>query len=131
MKYKNTDTVKLDFSHLDTIPEGDYVAVIRNVKLKKSKRKDSKYLCWHLQIAEEPFAGRKLFLITSLSSSSLWRLKKLLKAIDYPYTSGTVDLDLEELVNRKLRVRVKHETYLGKLYTAVADFEPVTESLSY
>ena len=82
--------IKIDFNSIkkqnSSVPEGIYTAEIVNVELKSSKNNPNQYLNWHLKIIHEDSSldEKKLFLITSLKETCLWRLKKLLKSLNYP-----------------------------------------------
>ena len=122
--------VKVNFSSLNNnqylLPEDIYLAEIIKVLLKPTKNKNGNYLCWILNIIDpDELSNNKLFLITSLKDTALWKLKKLLKTIDYPAHGDVVDIDPKAMIGRRLKVKVIQESYQGKLYNKIIDFEHV------
>lgn len=70
--------VKIDFSEVESfaaIPEGEYPVVVAEVEVRDGQ--DYPYLNWKLEVSEGEFKGRFLWMITSLSPKSLWRLKEV------------------------------------------------------
>jgi len=106
------------------VPEGTYTTEIVNVVLKSSKNNRNQYLHWHLKIIHEDslLDEKRLFLITSLKETCLWRLKKLLKTINYPCNDDIVEIDAEKIIGCELKVIVVQEKYNGKLYNKIIDF---------
>ncbi|OGF68164.1 MAG: hypothetical protein A2Y62_04375 [Candidatus Fischerbacteria bacterium RBG_13_37_8] len=90
------------------LPEGVYIVEIINVELKTSKKSLSHYLNWHLKIIDddEHIDGKRLFLVTSLKETCLWRLKMLLKALKYPCNGDLAHIDPENIIGRELKVTV-------------------------
>lgn len=121
------NTIKINFSNFTALPAGCYEVIVKKVIVKKSKTSINKYLRWELETTQNPSAGKKLFLITSLKENSLWRLKKLLDIIKYPYNDELTELNLDELKGHKLKVTVEARTtnFSDKKYNEVIDFEGV------
>ncbi len=67
-------TIRIDFSKVPSnfIPAGEYEAVISKVEVRESKSGPWPYLNWEFDITEEEHAGRKVWMMTSLSPKALW-----------------------------------------------------------
>lgn len=120
--------IKVDFNTVKEnnhpVPEGTYTAEILNVELKSSKNNRNQYLNWHLKIIHEDslLNEKKLFLITSLKETCLWRLKKLLKTLNYPCNGDIVEIDPKKIIGCELKVIVIQERYNGNLYNKIIEF---------
>lgn len=115
-------TIKINFANV--IPQGCYDVIIKDVKLKTSKSSSNQYLNWKLEITDGDFAGKYIFLSTSLSISSQWYLKRFLCAINYPCEDETVELNLDKTKERPLWVRLIPDSFNGKQSYQIMDFGP-------
>lgn len=118
MKVNFTDVPDVVF---EPVPAGQYLVTIAGGELGESgddaKHPGSPYINWDLVIAEDEFAGRHIFTITSFWPESLqYGLKPLLKAVGVN-TDGEIDFEIEDLINKQLYVKVnikKQEGYDDK-----------------
>lgn len=117
--------IKINLEKLNPLPEGIYEVMVKNIKLKESKSNTNQYLVWHLEITEGQYKDKIIFMNTSLSDNSLWRIRKLLEAMNFPCCDEQIELEPKELINYQLRVKVVTEFYNGKFYNQVADFYPL------
>lgn len=73
----------------DLMPKGQYRAEITAVTLKDSKNTPgNQYINWEFTLVEEEYVGRKLWLITTLTKESIWKLRSTLKALGIVYSKG-------------------------------------------
>lgn len=117
--------IKINLEKLNPLPEGIYKVLVKNVKLKESKFGTNPYLLWQLEVTEGQEKDKIIFLNTSLSNNSLWRIKKLLEAMRFPIYDQEIKLEPKELINRQLRVKVIAEFFNGNFGNQVTDFYPV------
>lgn len=59
----------------EPLPEGQYEFVVDRVEVRESKSSEHNYLNWTLEVTEDGYEGRKLWMITSLSPRALFNLK--------------------------------------------------------
>lgn len=126
--HKKSNSIQVDFSSLhdtyDVLPEGLYSAEITYAHLKTNKNNSGQYINWYLRIINnDSYLHANLFLITPLKPTALWKLKKLLKAIHFSYSHNIVDINLDDFAGKKLQVKVIQESYNGKIYNKIIDFD--------
>src|SRR3989304_7391119 len=76
--------VNIDFSDIEefeALPAARYSFKVESVTLRESQSSENPYLNWELTVTAEPYANRRLFMITSLSPKALWRLKAVFEAL--------------------------------------------------
>lgn len=77
----------------DPLPEAVYVAVLEGEVTAEQGKGDSPYWKWTFKIDEgSEFAGRKLYLNTSLSEKAEWRLNQVFGAFGVSSSTHTDDL---------------------------------------
>jgi hypothetical protein len=74
-----------------------------------------------LEIVEGPQKGRAVWDTCWLSEKAMWRIKKVLSALQYPIPEGEFDLNPADLIGRRMFVVVDHEEYDGKTRARVVD----------
>lgn len=121
----------IDFSGIpsnDPVPAGDYPVEVENVEWRQSKDKIDKetgelseYWNWEAVITDGPFQGRRLFFMTSLTKSALWKLRNVLvnlgayrESIEPVYDEDTKQVLEPELVGLTGVARVKMGSYKGE-----------------
>lgn len=107
--------ITLDFSKVvefELLPKGEYIASVFQVE-KKETTSGNEYLTWTFKILEGEYTGRKMFLNTSLQPRALWRLQKILKALNID-AKGKIRLDLENLLGKKCKIIIIHENFDGE-----------------
>jgi hypothetical protein len=72
-----------------------------------------------LEIVEGPQKGRAVWDTCWLSEKAMWRIKKVLSALQYPIPEGEFDLNPADLIGRRMFVAVEHEEYDGKVRAVV------------
>ena len=77
-----------------------------------------------LEITEGSDKGRGLWDTCWLSEKAMWRIKKMLIALQFPVPEGEFDLDPSQLIGRKMFVVVDHEEFDGKTRARVVDMLP-------
>lgn len=76
---------KIDFSDVESfepLPEGEYDIEIDKVEVRMNKAGDGMYLNWELLVLDGEFENRRLWMITSLKPTALFRLKQVLEDLD-------------------------------------------------
>jgi hypothetical protein len=121
----------VDFSDVQTfepLPEGDFRCRVEEVVVKRNKADDGDYLNWTLEVIEGEFAGRKLWLMTSLKTKALWKLKEVFEALgiegdqqELEWDDDTMLVTTPELVDIVLVARVTQELYQDRLQNKVGD----------
>lgn len=95
--------VKINFAEVESsfepLPEGRYECVIEKVEVRDSKSSDNDYLNWELNVLDDEYEGRKLWMITSLSPKALFRLKDVFLALGVIEEDEELDLEWEDDVD--------------------------------
>lgn len=122
--------ISLDFSGVesndfDPLPKGSHHATIFEVTSEESKQ-GKPYLNFQFKIVEEKNNNRRAFMNASLQPQSLWALKNLLVAAGYPKEEleGQLNLDLDDMCGRVVKIVIGHETYEGELRDRVKKVLP-------
>ncbi len=71
-----------DVESFEPIPEGEYGVEIDKVEVRENKAGDGLYLNWELVVVDGDYENRRLWLITSLKDTALFRLKKVFEDLD-------------------------------------------------
>lgn len=74
-----------------------------------------------LEITEGSNKGRAVWDTCWLSEKAMWRMKKMLSALQYEIPAGEFDLNCADLIGRRMFVTVDHEEYDGKTKVRVVD----------
>jgi hypothetical protein len=82
-----------DIESFEPVPAGEYGVEIEKVEVRENKAKDGLYLNWEMTIIDGDFENRKLWLITSLKDTALFRLKSIFEGLQV--IDGSEDLELE------------------------------------
>jgi hypothetical protein len=82
-----------DVESFEPVPAGEYGVEIEKVEVRENKAGDSLYLNWEMTIIDGDFENRKLWLITSLKDTALFRLKSIFEGLQI--IDGDEDLELE------------------------------------
>lgn len=123
----------VDFDSIEdyeAVPQGMYPTSIIDAKLdviQSGNNVGKPKLVTTMAITSDPYVGRKLFRNYALIPSSLWALKRLMKAC------GLVDagkISIEELpgmlVGLDVAVSVTHRTYQGEIRANVQNVFPLS-----
>lgn len=127
---KRDSGIPLNFAGVEgrvLVPEGDYRAKVKAVELKDGNA--AQYLAWTFTtISDNPkLDGKSLFYNTSLAAQSLWNLRNLLETLGVEIPDGPMDLEVDELIDLELNLRVEHEEHEGKDRARVTDFSMIDE----
>lgn len=127
--------VSIDFSEVpdfEALPKGYYPVIVVEVVKKENKAGNGEYLNWTLEVAEGEFANRKLWAITSLKPTGLWKLKEAFEA--FGINLSQVDLDIDddtsmlispEVVGKACQALVEQQMYQGRLNNKVSALFPI------
>lgn len=111
--------IKINFGDIpDNLPpEGEAEAVITKVELKTGKDSGKPYLNWEFELLDPEFLGRKVWMITSLADTAIFRLKQTVEALGIV---DSLDLDIDEetnlvtspdFVDTEVTILIKHNTW--------------------
>ena len=71
-----------DVESFEPLPEGEYGVEIDSVEVRENKNGDALYLNWTLVVVDGDFENRRLWMITSLKDTALFRLKSVFENLD-------------------------------------------------
>jgi len=71
-----------DVEDFEAIPEGEYAVEIDKVEVRRNKADDGDYLNWEFVVLDGDYENRRLWLITSLKPTALFRLKSVFEQLD-------------------------------------------------
>ena len=91
------------------IPPGEYLVKVARVKEKQS-RDGKAYWNLGLEVLQDAFAGRFVFDKLFFTPQALPRLKIILGALGIA-VDGDLDVEPDDLLNRRAFVRVEHDQY--------------------
>lgn len=118
-----------DFKGVDSgggrvrIPEGDYRAKVKEVKVGTSKEGNT-MLIWTFEISEGKCKGKSFKDYTTLGANALWKLKGLLETLGVKVPSSKVDLTpvIKKVRGKELGITVQDDEYEGKISSKIADY---------
>lgn len=124
--------ISVDFSNTESsgpreIPEGEYLLQIAEFEEKESQSGNPMISFTH-KVAEGPYKGAKVWDNISLTPQALWRFRAMLESLGID-ASKKVDVDLNALKGKILRVKISLETYNGKDRPRITDFLQGTAGL--
>jgi hypothetical protein len=82
-----------DVESFEPIPAGEYGVEVEKVEVRMNKAGDGMYLNWEMTVIDGDYENRKLWLITSLKDTALFRLKGILEGLQV--IDGEEDIELE------------------------------------
>lgn len=120
-----------DVDSFEPLPEDEYDVEIDKVEVRMNKAGDGLYLNWELIVLDGDYENRRLWMITSLKETALFRLKQVMEDLDVidssdeeleieydddvePSTSGGPRLIYPEVEGIEAICRVKNEMYDGR-----------------
>lgn len=80
-----------DVESFEAMPADDYAVEVEKVEVRENKQGDALYLNWELVVLDGDYENRRLWYITSLKETALFRLKETFIEL------GVLDDDEEEL----------------------------------
>lgn len=122
--------VKLNFKDVETRstpPEGDYL--VRVAEAENGKSGNGNPQTSFIFEIEQPKEnkGNKLYLHCPHAENSLWKLASVLTALGVEVPADELEIDTDDLVDRKMMAVVHHETYNGKKQARLGDWAPASE----
>lgn len=106
----------------EPIPKGNYESFVNSIVEKGEGPKA--YLNVRFVIADGQFKGRSLFSNCSFSAEGVWKLQNLLLACGLAKTGEKTKVQFtnEQLIGKRIGIRVAEEEYNGELRPAVKNF---------
>ena len=130
----------IDFSEVESfaaIPQDEYPVIVEEVEMRQSQSSEYPYLNWKLKVTEGEYEGRFVWMMTSLSPKSLWRLKETLDNLEVPLDEFNIvvdedtDLVIEpELAGLPALAPVREDEYQGRITNKVDMLLPITGGVS-
>lgn len=122
---KKSTVVSVNFEGVEgrgaRIKPGEYLAAVSEVEKLKAKGKGGgEYLAWTFDLDD----GGKAYFNTSLKPNALWNLRGLLEAMGVEVPDDEMDIDLEEMVEKRVGVVIEMEEYEGKNRPKMVDYFP-------
>lgn len=110
---------------------GEYVVTLTEASLEEDSE-GRQYIEWTAQVTQGSNKGATIHFKNYITPKTLWRLRDLLNAIDYPITDSVQDLDIEDIVKTckdfVIEVEEGNERPDGKgFYMQVSDYMPWVE----
>jgi len=120
---------KMAFADQLQITPGRYPAQVTKAEIKDTKAGDSEYVNWEFTITEGEFAGKLVWLATSLKESAMWRIVSLLNAlgVDLAKVEKAENFELDSAIGKGITLLIGEEEYNSKMKPKVVDFYPLGE----
>lgn len=120
---------KMAFADQLQITPGSYPAQVTKAEIKDTKAGDSEYVNWEFTITEGEFAGKLVWLATSLKESAMWRIVSLLNAlgVDLAKVEKAENFELDSAIGKGITLLIGEEEYNSKMKPKVVDFYPLGE----
>lgn len=127
-------SLSVDFEGVEaggkSVPDGTYDAKVVEVVEKESESSGNPYLSWKWSIISKRAKGAIVYDNASLTPQSLWRLRGLLEALGVDVPDGSMDLDLDDLVDLEATLEISNEKYDGKDRPRITGFSAIGEKVS-
>lgn len=91
--------VNVNFSDVESfepVPEDEYPIEVDKVEVRANKAGDGLYLNWELIIIDGDYENRRLWMITSLKETALFRLKAILENLELLDEEDEIDLEYDD-----------------------------------
>lgn len=105
------------------VAPGTYAVIVTDAE-ERTASTGTQGVALDLEISEGSDKGRGLWDTCWVTEKAMWRVKKMLAALQFPIPEGEFDLDPSELIGRRMFVTVDHEEYDGKTRVRVQDMAP-------
>lgn len=110
---------------------GEYIVKLAEAEL-ESDDENRQYIEWTAKVTRGNNVGATIRFKNYITPKTLWRLRDLLNAIDYPITESVQDLDLDDIIKREVEFAIEvengNERPDGKgYYMQVSDYMPYTD----
>lgn len=128
----NPLTAKIDFSQVKEqspirpkqLPEGEYVAVIKDVQANNSKAGNPQ---WVFLIQPESHPSAVYPYYCQLSVEHAWKIRNILAGIGVDAPKTAKSINAAKLVGKKLGILLEDDEYEGKMKSVIASIIPVSE----
>ena len=126
-----------DVESFEAVPEDEYGAEIEKIEVRENKNGDALYLNWEFVIIDGDYENQRLWLITSLKDTALFRLKQVLVNLDILDEDAELELEYDDdiepstkegprlidpdLEGMEVTIVVKNEMYDGREQNRVKD----------
>ena len=124
-KSKKSRTITIDGEGVEaggrSLADGTYTAKIESIEEEESSE-GNPMLSMKFRVTGKKGKGVLLYHNISLLPQALFRLRQLYEAIGEEWQESVFDIDLDDLVDKELKIRVVNETYEGKERPKVADY---------
>jgi hypothetical protein len=105
--------IQLDFSNLEKrgkrIPVGTHIVTIVEAEIKQSAKSGNNYL----SLKYEDTEGNTAYDTLTLVPQAMWRVKLFMDAVFATDFQERIDLNTDNLLNKKLIVKIEEEEYLN------------------
>lgn len=95
--------MRVNFSEIEggfaPVDEGDHEAIIETCQVRESNSSEHNYLNFEFTLTDDPFEGRKAWLIRSLSDRAMGFLKDLLVDLEVIAEDDEIDLEWDDNVD--------------------------------
>jgi hypothetical protein len=71
-----------DVEEFEPLPPGEYAVEVSKVEVRRNKADDADYLNWEFVVLDGDYENRRLWFITSLKPTALFRLKSVFEQLD-------------------------------------------------
>lgn len=133
----NPLTAKIDFSKVEDgggsgirpkhLPEGEYVAIIKNVIANKSKAGNPQ---WVFTISPEEHPGATYPYYCTLSAEQAWKIKLILSGVGVSVPKSVKQINASKLIGKKLGIILEDDEYNGKMKSIIDTIIPVADVVS-
>lgn len=93
----------INFSDVDSfepLPGGEWYGVeVDKVEVRENKDGDALYLNWELVVIDGDYENRRLWMITSLKDTALFRLKQVFDQLDVMDDDGQIEIEYDDDVD--------------------------------
>lgn len=125
---RKSRVIRVDFTNAGqtrfTPPEDDYLVEITAVNQGESSSGNDQ-LEVDFKVLEGKHEGKQFRQWFSLVEQALWKLAGVLRSAGIDIPEEPVDLDLDDIVGRKLNVTIAHREYNGDIKADIADSSSV------
>lgn len=110
---------------------GEYIVKLVEAEL-DTDSEDRQYIEWTAKVTKGNNVGATIHFKNYLTPKTLWRLRDLLNAINYPITESVQDLDLDDIIKSETEFAIEvengNERPDGKgYYMQVSDYMPYVD----
>jgi hypothetical protein len=85
-----------DVESFEPLPPGKYDVEIDKIEVRENKAGDALYLNWELIVIDGEYENRRLWMMTSLKETALFRLKQVLEDLDILDDDDEVELEYDD-----------------------------------